>query len=110
MAQQQRLRSLDVNALTLLVGQPLSADLLDTRDAGDAPFGSVPAGLPSDLLARRADIRQAEQLLVANNVTVICTGGGGLDWEADGAESSVLGRERQRLERLQEDKDRKSVV
>jgi multidrug efflux system outer membrane protein len=69
-AQQQRLRSLDVNALTLLVGQPLSADLLDTRDAGDAPFGSVPAGLPSDLLARRADIRQAEQLLLAANANI----------------------------------------
>ncbi|MGB3452011.1 MAG: efflux transporter outer membrane subunit [Giesbergeria sp.] len=70
LAQQQRLRALDVNTLTLLVGQPLSPDLLDTRDTGGTPFASVPAGLPSDLLARRADVRQAEQLLLAANANI----------------------------------------
>ena len=70
LAQQQRLRALDVNALTLLVGQPLQADLIDTRETGDTPFASIPAGLPSDLLARRADVRQAEQLLLAANANI----------------------------------------
>ena len=69
LAQQQRLRAQDVHALTLLVGQPLSAQQLDTR--GEATlFPEVPAGLPSDLLARRADVRQAEQLLISANANI----------------------------------------
>jgi len=31
---------------------------------------SIPAGLPSDLLANRPDIRQAEQSLVAANANI----------------------------------------
>jgi len=70
LAQQQRLRALDVNALTLLVGQPLSPEWLDTQGP-EAPLrADVPAGLPSDLLERRADVRQAEQLLVAANANI----------------------------------------
>lgn len=69
LAQQQRLRAQDVNALTLLVGQPLSAQQLDTRGEA-ALFPEVPAGLPSDLLARRADVRQAEQLLISANANI----------------------------------------
>jgi len=72
-AQQQRQRALDENALTLLVGQPL---------AGELPVGpsislvqarlmaDVPAGLPSELLTNRPDIRQAEQLLLASNANI----------------------------------------
>lgn len=78
-AQQQRQRALDVNALTLLVGQPVPTSLLTP---GTPPAGSeaaataqpmlrdVPAGLPSDLLERRADIRQAEQQLIAANANI----------------------------------------
>lgn len=70
LAQQQRLRALDVNALTLLVGQPLPPGLLDTQGL-EAPLrADVPAGLPSDLLARRADVRQAEQLLISANANI----------------------------------------
>jgi len=71
LAQQQRLRALDVNALTLLVGQPLPESLL-TRPGAEmaAPFRDIPAGLPSDLLARRPDIRQAEQQLIAANANI----------------------------------------
>jgi len=70
LAQQQRLRALDANALTLLVGQPLPPERVDTQGM-DAPlWADVPAGLPSDLLARRADVRQAEQQLVSANANI----------------------------------------
>jgi multidrug efflux system outer membrane protein len=68
--QQQRLRALDVNALTLLVGQQLPDSLLAASTAKTSPFKDVPAGLPSDLLIRRPDIRQAEQQLIAANANI----------------------------------------
>ncbi len=68
--QQQRLRALDVNALTLLVGQPLPDTLFAVSSATTSPFQDVPAGLPSDLLIRRPDIRQAEQQLIAANANI----------------------------------------
>jgi multidrug efflux system outer membrane protein len=72
LAQQQRLRALDRNALTLLVGQVVpDALLVPVPIASEPPlFGAVPAGLPSDLLIRRADIRQAEQQLIAANASI----------------------------------------
>lgn len=72
LAQQQRLRALDVNALTLLVGQSLPAALLSTsKGKALAPrFAPVPEGLPSDLLARRPDVRQAEQQLRSANAQI----------------------------------------
>ena len=72
LAQQQRQRALDRNALTLLVGQSVpDALLLTPANAGQAPLmATVPAGLPSDLLNRRADIRQAEQQLIAANANI----------------------------------------
>lgn len=73
-AQQQRQRVLDENALALLIGQELPADLRDglrgTRLADAAPMPAIPAGLPSDLLTRRPDIRQAEQTLIAANASI----------------------------------------
>lgn len=69
LAQQRRTIAQDLNALTLLVGQEVPARLLP--GAGDvAPFQPVPEGLPSELLTRRADIRQAEQALVAANANI----------------------------------------
>jgi len=75
-AQQQRQRALDINALTLLVGQPLAGEL-PTASEGQAaalaqlqPMADVPAGLPSELLTNRPDIRQAEQLLLASNANI----------------------------------------
>jgi outer membrane protein, multidrug efflux system len=69
LAQQQRARALDLNALTLLVGQEVPANLLPGA-ADVAPFQAVPEGLPSELLTRRADIRQAEQAMVAANANI----------------------------------------
>ncbi|PIF28531.1 multidrug efflux system outer membrane protein [Acidovorax sp. 56] len=74
LAQQQRQRALDENALALLLGQPLPEDIrasLTRSDLRAAPsMQTVPAGLPSDLLAQRPDIRQAEQQLVAANANI----------------------------------------
>ena len=58
------------NALSLLLGQ-LPGDIPRGQplDAFKAP-PSVPAGLPSALLERRPDIRQAEQELIAANAQI----------------------------------------
>lgn len=72
LARQQRLRALDRNALTLLLGQALPDAWVAAAPAQTAQplLGVVPAGLPSDLLTRRADIRQAEQQLIAANASI----------------------------------------
>ena len=69
LAQQQRARALDLNALTLLLGQEPPANLLP-GGTEMTTFAPVPEGLPSELLTRRADIRQAEQTLVAANASI----------------------------------------
>jgi outer membrane protein, multidrug efflux system len=74
-AQLQRRRALDENALTLLVGRPVGAalparDVAPTPLASWQPMASVPAGLPSELLTLRPDIRRAEQLLLAANANI----------------------------------------
>ena len=71
LAQQTRQRALSENTLTLLVGQSLGAVLTPTDvPLAAATLPDVPAGLPSDLLVRRPDIRQAEQLLMAANANI----------------------------------------
>ena len=72
LAQLQRQRAQDENALVLLLGQPLSPAQTGLLGA-DAPaisLPTLPAGLPSELLTRRADIRQAEQQLAAANANI----------------------------------------
>jgi multidrug efflux system outer membrane protein len=71
-----RQRAQAENALTLLVGQPSATGAAGTN-AGAMPTDSqidalsaVPAGLPSDLLARRPDIRAAEQRLRSANANI----------------------------------------
>ena len=90
-AQQQRLRAQDINLLTLLVGQAIPDNLIPlvpavqtpppsndasqptplVQPAADLPgFAQVPAGLPSDLLLRRPDVRAAEEQLIAANANI----------------------------------------
>jgi len=74
LAQQLRQRALDVNALTLLLGQTPPAELLTSlqgKRLSDLPvMADVPAGLPSDLMLRRPDLRQAEQTMIAANANI----------------------------------------
>jgi multidrug efflux system outer membrane protein len=65
----------DRNALVLLLGQPLTPELSRQLDEAMAlpddivPTG-LPSGLPSELLARRPDIRAAEQMLIGANANI----------------------------------------
>ena len=71
LAAQVRFRAQAENALVLLLGQLLPADLpLAVRLNDQRILADVPAGLPSDLLARRPDILQAEALLRAENANI----------------------------------------
>ena len=57
------------NALSLLLGQRPGDIVAAARSRRSAP-PAVPAGLPSTLLERRPDIRQAEQELIAANAQI----------------------------------------
>ncbi len=71
LAQQTRQRALSENALTLLLGQAGAVDLASKQASfATTTLQDVPAGLPSDLLTRRPDIRQAEQQLIAANANI----------------------------------------
>lgn len=74
LAQQQRQRSLDINAMAVLLGQPIPSDILDglkgSRLDRAAVMAAIPAGQPSDLLVRRPDIRQAEHQLLATHANI----------------------------------------
>ncbi|GAB3468655.1 AdeC/AdeK/OprM family multidrug efflux complex outer membrane factor [Massilia terrae] len=70
--QAQRQRALDENALALLLGHalpPTSVPGAGKRWDGEA-IAPLPAGLPSDLLTARPDIRQQEALLRAANANI----------------------------------------
>ena len=70
-AAQVRARAQAENGLVLLVGQPLPADLPPPSPMGEQKIlADIPAGLPSDLLARRPDILQAEALLRSENANI----------------------------------------
>ena len=72
-AQQQRARLQDENALALLLGAPVPADAIASNAKGlesTQPMPDVPAGLPSDMLIERPDIRAAEQQLIAANANI----------------------------------------
>ncbi|HEY5798655.1 MAG TPA: efflux transporter outer membrane subunit, partial [Burkholderiaceae bacterium] len=70
LAQLKRERAEDVNLLTLLVGQTLPANPAGGATLATTDLPELPAGLPSDLLASRPDIRSAEQQLIAANANI----------------------------------------
>ncbi|KQV80290.1 multidrug transporter [Massilia sp. Root351] len=69
-----RQRAQAQNALTLLVGRAPAADATAAgamaSDADIDAMSAVPEGLPSELVARRPDIRAAEQRLLAANANI----------------------------------------
>ena len=75
LSQYTRQAAQDRNALTLLVGQPMSPEIVAALDQAVKLDDSMlpttlPAGLPSDLLARRPDIRAAEHQLKGANANI----------------------------------------
>lgn len=69
--QLQRQREQDLNALALLVGGPVPAELLPQAGALDQPvLAEVPVGLSSEVLLARPDVVQAEQALIAANANI----------------------------------------
>ncbi|TFY96175.1 efflux transporter outer membrane subunit [Ramlibacter humi] len=70
LAQAQRLRANDINALSLLVGQGLPNDYRSGTTTAAVALPDLPAGLPSEVLVARPDVRQAEQQLVSANANI----------------------------------------
>ena len=71
LAQLTRQRMLDDNALALLLGQAVPAELPSGLPlTGQEMNAALPAGLPSLLLVRRPDVRAAEQQLMAANANI----------------------------------------
>lgn len=61
----------DENALALVAGAPVPAGLLPaTLTDSVSAVAELPAGIPSDVLARRPDILQAERALRAANASI----------------------------------------
>jgi multidrug efflux system outer membrane protein len=71
-AQQKRRVVQDRNALALLVGESLPADVgTNSKPIEQQTFAQeLPAGIPAELLTRRPDIRAAEHALKAANANV----------------------------------------
>jgi len=71
LAQLARTQSQAVNALVLLLGAPMPADLPPAAPfSTPAVVADIPAGLPSDLLERRPDILAAEYALRSANANI----------------------------------------
>ncbi len=70
LARYTRAVAMDVNALDLLVGTPVPADLLPTALGGVSAMKDPAPGLPSEVLAQRPDILAAEHQLRAANANI----------------------------------------
>lgn len=61
----------DKNALDLLAGAPVPADLLpESLGNGSASLQTLPVGVSSDVLLSRPDVLQAEHQLIAQNANI----------------------------------------
>ncbi len=71
LANQKTLVAQDVNALQLLVGAPINANLLPASiDEAAATIVQLPAGVSSEILLRRPDVVQAEYQLRSANADI----------------------------------------
>jgi NodT family efflux transporter outer membrane factor (OMF) lipoprotein len=70
LAQQRRQRALDANALALLLGEPAPQNVGAGSALAALTLPDLPAGLPSSVLVRRPDVRQAEQQLISANANI----------------------------------------
>ena len=71
LAQLTRQRAVDENALVLLLGESMPADLPPGLGiASQTLITELPVGLPSEVLTRRPDVRQAEQQLISANASI----------------------------------------
>ena len=70
LARYTRLVANDANALQFLTGGPIPENLSTASDTTLSLLAEVPAGLPSELLQRRPDIRAAEHRLIAANANI----------------------------------------
>ena len=71
LANQKTLVAQDVNALQLLVGEPINANLLPASiDEAATSIQQLPAGVSSDVLLRRPDVVQAEYQLRSANADI----------------------------------------
>jgi NodT family efflux transporter outer membrane factor (OMF) lipoprotein len=66
----RRQRAVDVDSLALLLGQPVPAELRTPARTEAVTFSDLPAGVPSEVLVARPDVRQAEQQLIAANADI----------------------------------------
>lgn len=66
----QRLMAITENTLNLLLGQHPRPLLIETKLDEVKPSSDIPVGIPSEILARRPDVKQAEQMLVAQNARI----------------------------------------
>lgn len=66
----ERQRRQRENALVLLAGGPLPDTLPPPRPLAEHRLPELPAGLPSEVLLMRPDVRQAEQQLIAANANI----------------------------------------
>jgi NodT family efflux transporter outer membrane factor (OMF) lipoprotein len=70
LAQFQRQRATDLNTLALLVGAPVAPQFEVKVTTESVELADLPAGIPSEVLVRRPDVRQAEHLLMSANADI----------------------------------------
>jgi NodT family efflux transporter outer membrane factor (OMF) lipoprotein len=66
----RRQRAVDLDSLALLLGAPVPPDFRTPAGMTAISFPDVPAGVPSEVLTTRPDVRQAEQQLIAANANI----------------------------------------